>query len=502
MLGFFNLPIKGSILLVLIFLVPNLSLAQPENDGEIPVTTVSEEARATFLEARDAQDMGRFEDARELLDEAIEKDPNFALAYLYKALSANSPAEWSTNIDKAVAKKSYVSKGEQLMIDIDVTYLRNDADKRFELSKQLAAEYPSSKRALLVLANQHQERNEHMKARDIIYDALQIDADFPVAHRDLAFSYLFGEPKEFSLAEKHMKKFTELRPNEASAYIGLGDVYRAQLRLEKARNAYARATEADPKSHIGFGKKGHANTFLGNYEEARDDYRKAGDIAKDFWKAEWANYANYTYLYAGDIRSALDANERLLQNIENMGIMEKQLPLAKANAYYDRAKMAMHYGEYATAEKALKEHAVHWLLFAKDMNSPEYERTQKAEIVLREGTLAAYQGNYESALSKAKENRKLLEPIKNPRKLEDFHRLMGKIHLLQKHYQEAINHYKEADLNSEAVKYELALAHEGAGNNQEANKLFREVAEWNFNGIDYALIRNEAIEKMKVMVKK
>ena len=498
----FSLPIRSSIVLALVLVLPMVCIAQKANNGEIPVTTVSEEAKVNFLKARDAFDMGKFEGARVMLDEAIEKDPDFAMAYLYKAYSATSAADWRKNIDKAVANKDATSKGEQLLIDIDMTLLNNDAEKRFELAKQLAAEYPSSQRALLMLAEQHQQRKEYTMARDLMYSAMQIDSDFSLSHRELALSYLFDEPKEFSVAEKYMKKFVQLRPKEAISYVGLGDVYRAQSRMMKARDAYAQAIEIDPESYVAYAKKGHPNTFLGNYEEARVDYLKAQEIAKDYSKAQWANFGTFTYLYAGDVKSALDANEKLIRNIENMGIPADQLTSAKGITYFNRAKMAMHHGEYDIAEKALKEYAVYWRKAAKDTKSPDFQRTIDADIILSEGMLTAYKGNYESAISKAEENRKLLEPIKNPRKLEDFHRLIGKIYLLRTNYQEAINHYQQADLNNVEVKHELALAHEGAGNNGEAKKLFKEVAEWNFNSVEYALVRNDAIEKMKIMATK
>ncbi|MFQ5770832.1 MAG: hypothetical protein ACE5HX_09860 [bacterium] len=129
-------------------------------------------------------------------------------------------------------------------------------------------------------------------------------------------------------------------------------------------------------------------------------------------------------------------------------------------------------------------------------------RSQNATIALWEGMLAAHKGDFETAITKAEVNAKQLEPDNNPRKLEGFHRLMGKINLLQKNHKEAVEHYQKANLNGVQVKYELALAQEGLGNEQEAQRLFTEVAEWNFNGVGYALVRNEALKKIKVMVRK
>ncbi len=45
------------------------------------------------------------------------------------------------------------------------------------------------------------------------------------------------------------------------------------------------------------------------------------------------------------------------------------------------------------------------------------------------------------------------------------------------------------------IRYHLALAEEGAGNSAEAKKLFREVSEWNFNSVGFALVREDAAAK-------
>ena len=51
------------------------------------------------------------------------------------------------------------------------------------------------------------------------------------------------------------------------------------------------------------------------------------------------------------------------------------------------------------------------------------------------------------------------------------------------------------NLNDIYVRYQLALAQEGAGNAAEAKRLFKEVAIYNFNDASYALIRADAISK-------
>ena len=49
------------------------------------------------------------------------------------------------------------------------------------------------------------------------------------------------------------------------------------------------------------------------------------------------------------------------------------------------------------------------------------------------------------------------------------------------------------------TKYWLAKANEAAGNNDKAEALYKEVAVYNFNGIDYALVRYEVVNRKPAM---
>jgi hypothetical protein len=45
------------------------------------------------------------------------------------------------------------------------------------------------------------------------------------------------------------------------------------------------------------------------------------------------------------------------------------------------------------------------------------------------------------------------------------------------------------------TKYHLALALQGAGQADEARKIFKEVGSWNFNSAGFALIRKDALAR-------
>ena len=77
-----------------------------------------------------------------------------------------------------------------------------------------------------------------------------------------------------------------------------------------------------------------------------------------------------------------------------------------------------------------------------------------------------------------------------PRKAEPYHEVMGLIELRRKNFKKAVAEYRQADLTQLHNKYQLAEALEGAGQADEALKLFKEVSVNNFNTVDFALLRS------------
>jgi acyl-homoserine lactone acylase PvdQ len=79
--------------------------------------------------------------------------------------------------------------------------------------------------------------------------------------------------------------------------------------------------------------------------------------------------------------------------------------------------------------------------------------------------------------------------------MENYHDLLGLISFLQKKYPQAVAEYRQADLTNMYNKYHLAQALEAANQGAEARKIFKEVANWNFNTVGYALVRKDAIAR-------
>src|SRR5216110_2617412 len=273
-----------------------------------PITTSSAEARAHFLEGLREFDLGRLIDANTHFKAAIAADPDFAFGYLNVANTANSLAEFRSNLALAEQHAAGASEAERLQIQMVRKGFDQDLAGQLALGQQLVQKYPGSPRAWLALAGVQGGLNRNDEARASIAKALALAPRMFVAHTALGLSYVFGEPRDFDKALQHVQQAEKLAPDEPGAHTSLGDVYRAQRNLDKAREEYARGHQLNPRDAILLVKRGHVNTLLGDYAAARADYDSAIAEGRANEKAAYAPFRAYVSAYAGEPGAAIDSS--------------------------------------------------------------------------------------------------------------------------------------------------------------------------------------------------
>src|SRR5437660_4975614 len=459
-----------------------------------PITTSSAAARDHFLRGQRELDLARFIDANVHFKQAVAADPNFAFAYLNVANTANSLDEFKTNLAQAEQHAAGASDAERLQIQMARKGFDNDLVGQLALGQQLVAKYPQSPRAWLALAGAQGAFNENVDARESMAKALELSPKLYVAHVIMGNNYIFGEPRDFTKALRHMQEAEALAPDESNAHMFVGDAYRAQKNLEKAREEYLRGHALEPRNAVLLVKAGHANTFLGDYAAARADYDSAMALGRANEKAAYAPFRAYVSVYAGDPGAAIADLNRLVASVDGMGV-----PDPKANkvaALTNVVVIATHTRNRAAAEQALTQLEPLLMQQADEAGNPAFKRGQQAQIAYLEGWTAARRGDYASAQKQADRITQLLAPDANPRKLEPMHQLAGFIALYQGKYNEAAAHLRQGNLLDPYIKYQFAVATEGAGDAARAKQLFREIADYNFNALGFALVRKDALQKV------
>lgn len=458
-----------------------------------PVTTSSSTAREQFLLGVRDMEAGRTPSARSRFGQAIAADPAFALGHLYSAFVSNTPGSYRAHLEHAERAASNASAAEQLRIQIERRRFANDDVGALELAQQLVRAAPNDPRALQILAAVQFDLGQTAEGRASLMRATQIAPTFAPAIIDLGNSYLTVEPRDLAQAEIYIRRAVALEPNEAYTHDFMGDVYRAQNRLQEARGEYTRMTELDPTRALAFQQRGHVNSFLGNWAEARADYDRSIALGEPGEKAAYGMARALVSVHSGDAAAAERELDQLVASIDGMNV--PNATGAKIGALFPQLQIALHSGHLDVADRALDQLRTLWRRQAELGGTPEFERNRDANIAYAEGLLAAYKGDFGTARSKAQEVMRVVSPARNPRKNEFAHELLGMADLLQRNYVAATGHFAEADPNNLYTTYNHALALEGAGRTVEARALFSRVAATNFNNAGIALVKRDAARK-------
>jgi len=469
---------------------------QKESTDDVPVTTVSDEAREYYLQARYLHEVGRNDDAIPLLDKAIAADSTFALAYCDRGYLSDNAVLWTTYRDLAERYAAGSSEAEQLIISSMRKFEESDTEGMLEICRQLAEMYPRSARARLFLADAYDNLGQTGECRKAAEEAVKLDSEYPAAHSFLAYEYTFNEPIDLGKAEQYARSYADLAPEESEPFIRLGDVYRAQDKLLEAHEAYARAVELQPGHTTAHLKKGHANSFMGHYEEARADYRNALNTAEGLDRMYALNYSVITHVMDNDIEAALEANQDELQQLPELITDPGTLLRARSLCCIHRMNLAIWTGKFDIAREAFKNYASSYRRIAEQMDSPEFNTMAEANILRYESALHAHMGEYDRARELADRSAEYLKDLKDPRAMENVHLLWGFIALKQENYTKALEHFKRADPENIVVKFRTAQAEEGLGNTERAMKLYREIADYRFLDLSVALIRGKVLGRL------
>lgn len=489
-------PALFTALAVLVLLsLPLADLANGLNTSEPREANSSEEAARLFEQGRECLDMDRMQDAALFFDKAVKKDAQMAVAWLYKAMTSKTDADRKTSIEKAVLYRNNASEEEKLLIDIELTYADNNSEMRFNLAKQLAELYPVNARALLILAGEFQNQGNTSKFRDLAYEVVKVEPASPLGYRALAASLALNEPVDFLMAEKYMKKFVELRPNEASAHIALGDIYRVYLDMENAKKAYSQAIEIEPQNAVALSKRGYVHTYMGSYEKARADFKKASALNSQLQHYSQSYAGIYSYLFYANRK--VPYNEIAVTGNTSNTVSKLSLNGNSDNCLFCRTFISMSHGFIVSPEQSLSA----CLCLQKELNMESRvpdENTIEANIAFVEGMRAILNGDYDKAKNAIKEYGALTTSDMKSRNNEAYSFLTGMMHYRQGNYYKALISFKNSDTDNIFVKYNMGLVYDKLGKFQEAKKMFTVVSDCNFANAGSTRMVNFSNEWLKL----
>jgi len=193
---------------------------------------------------------------RDYFQQAIDKDPNYALAYAGLADSYNMLG----GFDALAPAEAYPKA-------------REAAEKALKLDESLAEAH--SALAMVKLAYDW----EFPAAAREFQRALEIDPSYSDAHK--MNSYYLAAMGRFDEALREMKRAQELDPLSLEKIAGTGEILYYQHQYDQAIEQYRKALEMDPNSGFVHWALGRPFMAQGKYDEAIVEFQKAIPLSGD-----------------------------------------------------------------------------------------------------------------------------------------------------------------------------------------------------------------------------
>lgn len=292
--------------IVLSCMIYACSSQKPPTD--IPITTASEEARTLYLQGRDKLENADLEKAAALFDQAIQKDPKFALAYIFRANSGGGSAVALENRNKAVALIGTVTPGEQLLIK----YLNAQANQQTALAKQcldsLLIAFPLDKRVQMLAGVYHRSLGDLKSAVTYYEKAISLDSTYAPPYNLLGYDNISLEKP--GVAEKAFKTYMRLLPTLPNPVDSYAEFLRLQMRYDESIVQYRKVLEIDPSFTSSISGIGDCYLCKGDAKQAREYYREYIGKTPQI-NSKLAGYYSVaaTYVEEGNIPEALKALE-------------------------------------------------------------------------------------------------------------------------------------------------------------------------------------------------
>jgi tetratricopeptide (TPR) repeat protein len=464
-----------------LLLLPALALAA--DPATVPITTSSPEARALYLEGRDLVERLKGTEAHLRTDQAVKKDPQFALAWLQWAQTAGTAKEFFAGLDKALATASHATEAEQKFIRAADAATNSRPEHQDALLAELAKQFPSDPRIHNQIGLVAFGRQDWDAAIRELSRAVELDPKFTLPYNQLGYAYRFqGKLAE---AEKTFQKYAELLPDDPNPHDSYAELLMRMGRFDESIARYRKALQVDPfflSAYVGIAND---QIFLGKGDDARATLKQMlGKARTDgerrnawFWTAQ-------TYMHeerwADAIRSLeeekkiADASGDVLSASQDVNFIGNLLlgagkPAEAAQKFEESMKLV----DRSKASEAVKDAARRNHLF--DM----------ARVALLKGDLADARGT-------AAKYSAAVEAKKVPFEVRQSHELAGMIAVQGKDWGTALAELGKAGGQNPRVSYLTGLAWQGKGDAAKAAEAFRAAADYNqLNGV-YGFVRPQA----------
>jgi tetratricopeptide (TPR) repeat protein len=457
--------------------------ADAPGDGKLPITTKSEEARRLYLQGRDLLEKLRVTDAREYFQQAVAKDPDFALAHLGLANTAPTNTEFFQARKRAVELASAASEAEGHIIKSFDAGVRSDPAGQKAQLEALVGAYPRDERAQNFLGGYYFGRQDYEAAIRAYQKAVAINPGFSQPYNQLGYAYRFLG--HYAEAERAFKKYIELIPGDPNPYDSYAELLMKMGRFDESIKNYEKALGIDPHfvaSYIGIGLD---QIYLGQPEKARATFAKLEQSARnDGEKRQALARIAQSYVYEG-------ATDKAIETIGHMtAVAEKTVDKgAIANDMNFIGNILLEAGRPDEARAKFQEGVE---LSDQADTPPEVKAQVRRNFLFDEARIALNKGDLAAAKAKSKQLADAVGVAKVPFEVWQTHEVAGLVALAEKDSNTAVAELKQANQPDPRVLFHLARAYKAQGALKAAHETCKQAAEHNGLNFNYAYVREKA----------
>jgi serine/threonine protein kinase/predicted Zn-dependent protease len=352
-------------------------------DAPLEATTSSLDALKEYALAQDEQYKGQYLKAIELDRRALEKDPNFALAWLGMSNQYANTGQWrlaSEATAKAYALRDRVSENERARITAAYYNLvTGEVDKSIETAEEYMRNYPRDHRGPINLAGWYAATGQTEKAVALGWEALRRTPNLAALHATQA-GYLM-QLNRYAEARELLQRALDQKLDST--------VVRAQLYTLAFINGDAQAMQehiawasGKPDEHRAMDWQVQTAAFAGEWRKSQDYLRRAVELAVRAEEKE--NAADYSGFQA--VRAAW------------MGQFAQARVLAETALKFDRSREATFTAAFALAfaGEAAK---VQLLIQELEQQHPKNTAVNQVFVPELKAVLALHNGDAQAALA-------------------------------------------------------------------------------------------------------
>lgn len=346
-------------------------------------------------------------------------------------------------------------------------------------------------------------------------------ADYPEDERaqNLMGNYYF-EQHEYNIAIGYYRRAIEINRKFSQSYNQLGYCHRYLGNYEEAKNAFKRYIDLIPDDPNPYDSYAELLMKMGQFEESIKIYQKALKFDPHFVPSHIGIASNLNFLGKHqEARAQLQKLRAIARNDRerhdagfataisyidegktNKAIEEMKSLFEMGEKNNDTANMARDLGIigniYFEEEKytlALQKYNEAVTMIQNSDFPEEIKKNSRRFQIYNSAKIALMKGDLLTAEKGAEEYQQKAMAIQNRYQIWLSHELNGLIAMQKKDYDEAIGEFNRANKQNPYILYRIALAYLAKGDKSQAKKMLTKAANHNtLNDMNYAFIRLKA----------